>query len=94
MDYLVCVTLRRLSSPGEAEVLLESFSAASSHSAPVVGEDLEAGTIDVTFLVSAEDVEDAFMRGRSIVTSSLARERDAHEVLGMSLETADHDQLR
>ena len=94
MDYLVSVTLKRLSSPSEAEVLLESFAAASSNAAPVAGEDLEAGTIDVTFLVAADDVEDAFIRGRQVVTSSLARERDAHEVLGMSLETAGDDQLR
>jgi hypothetical protein len=86
VDYLIVVTLGRLARPNEAETLLDEFLQASPDCCPVAGEDLEAGTIDVTFLAPADTLDEAFARGRRTVAAALRQERDAHDVVGLSLE--------
>jgi predicted RNA binding protein YcfA (HicA-like mRNA interferase family) len=88
VDYLMTVTMKRLELEDEAEALLDRFLATHAEGGPVVGEDLRAGTIDVTFVVSGGSLDDALDRGRDVCASALAGEATAHETIGVHLEDA------
>jgi hypothetical protein len=55
MEYVATITLDHTGDADEADALLDAFLAAHAQASPVVGEDLRAGTIDVSFAVDAQD---------------------------------------
>ncbi len=72
IEYLVTIALRHSGNAAEADALLDTFLAAHANASPVVGEDLKARTIDVTFAVDARDGYEAFERGRNLFTAATA----------------------
>jgi len=55
MEYVATITLDHAGDAADADALLDAFLAAHAHASPIVGEDLQAATIDVTFAVEAQD---------------------------------------
>jgi hypothetical protein len=66
MEYVATITLDHAADSGDADALLDAFLAAHAEASPVVGEDLQAGTIDVSFAVEAQDGYEAFERARRV----------------------------
>jgi hypothetical protein len=89
MEYVATITLDHTGDADEADALLDAFLAAHAQASPVVGEDLQAGTIDVTFAVDAQDGYEAFERARTVFAEATARTRFARPVVGVAVETAD-----
>ncbi len=93
MEYVVTIALDHSGDPREADRMLDAFLAAHAEASPVVGEDPNAGTIDVTFSVQAEDGYEAFERGRAVFATATAETALARPVVAVSVELAEHSQL-
>jgi hypothetical protein len=93
MEYLVTITLEHRGNPDDADALLDTFLAAHADASPVVGEDLKANTIDVTFAVAAGDGYEAFERGRNVFAAATADTAFARPVVGVNVELAEDREL-
>jgi hypothetical protein len=93
VEYVVAITLDHSGDPAEADALLDAFLAAHADASPVVGEDLKADTIDVTFAVEAGDGYEAFERGRRIFASATKDSALARPVVGVSVELVEDREL-
>ena len=89
MEYVATITLDHTGDTEDADALLDAFLAAHAHASPIVGEDLQAATIDVTFAVEAQDGYEAFERARTVFAEATARTQFARPVVGVTVETAD-----
>jgi len=89
MEYVATITLDHAGDSGDADALLDAFLAAHAQASPIVGEDLQAATIDVSFAVEAQDGYEAFERARDVFAEATARTRFARPVVGVTVETAD-----
>lgn len=93
MRYIVAITLDRSGSADESDALLDAFVTARADASPVVGEDLQAGTIDVTFAVEAGDDCEAFERGRAVFAAATTDTGFARPVVAVSVELVDEREL-
>lgn len=93
MEYVVTIALDHSGNAAEADALLDTFLAAHADASPVVGEDLEANTIDVTFAVDARDGYEAFERGRQTFAAATADSAFSRPVVGVSVELAQEHEL-
>jgi hypothetical protein len=89
MEYVATITLDHAGDSGDADALLDAFLAGHAQASPVVGEDLQAETIDVTFAVNAHDGYEAFELAREVFAAATARTRFARPVVGVTVEAAD-----
>ena len=89
MEYVATITLDHTGDADEADALLDAFLAAHAQASPVVGEDLRAGTIDVSFAVDAEDGYEAFERAHNVFAAATTRTQFARPVVGVAVEAAD-----
>lgn len=69
MEYRLIIQLPRRGD-NEAEDLLQALVATHPEVGPVLGEDLEAHTLDVVFSLDASDVDDAWEHGRIILADA------------------------
>ncbi len=53
MEFVATITLDHTGDTGAADALLDAFLAGHAQASPIVGEDLQAHTIDITFAVDA-----------------------------------------
>ncbi len=93
MEYVVTIALDHTGDPQEADRMLDAFLARHADASPVVGEDPEAATIDVTFSVQANDGYEAFECGRALFAAATDRTDFARPVVGVTVEVAEHPQL-
>jgi hypothetical protein len=89
MEYVATITLEHTGNTDDADALLDAFLAGHAQASPIVGEDLQAGTIDVTFAVDAKDGYEAFERARKAFAAATAHTQFARPVVGVAIETAD-----
>ena len=89
MEYVATITLDHAGDNEDADALLDAFLAAHAHASPIVGEDLNAATIDITFAVDAQDGYEAFERARTVFAAATARTQFARPVVGVTVETAE-----
>ncbi|MGD0197483.1 MAG: hypothetical protein ABSC56_06220 [Solirubrobacteraceae bacterium] len=94
MEYVATITLDHTGDTGDADALLDAFLAGHAQASPIVGEDLQARTIDVTFAVEAEDGYDAFERARTVFASATEHTQFARPVIGVAVEAADLHELQ
>ncbi len=93
MEYVVTIVLDHSGDPQEADRMLDAFLEHHADASPVVGEDPEAATIDVTFAVRADDGYQAFERGRALFAAATDRTDFARPVVGVTVEVAENPQL-
>ena len=93
MEYVVTITLDHRGSAEDADALLDAFLVAHADASPVVGEDLKASTMDVTFAVEAGDGYEAFERGRAIFAGATADTACGRAVVGVNVELAEDREL-
>ena len=92
MEYVTTITLEHRGGREEADALLDTFLAAHAGSSPIVGEDLKAGTVDVSFAVQADDGYRAFERARAMFAAATRQTEFARPVVGVTVELVDtHD---
>ncbi|HEX4035546.1 MAG TPA: hypothetical protein VHX66_13965 [Solirubrobacteraceae bacterium] len=89
MEYVATITLDHTGDTEDADALLDAFLTAHAQASPIVGEDLQAGTIDITFAVEAADGYEAFERARTVFAGATARTQFARPVVGVTVEAAD-----
>jgi hypothetical protein len=89
MEYVATITLDHAGDAADADALLDAFLAAHAHASPIVGEDLQAATIDVTFAVEAQDGYEAFELARTVFAAATAHTQFARPVVGVTVEAAD-----
>jgi len=94
MEYVATITLDHTGDSDDADALLDAFLAGHAQASPIVGEDLQAGTIDITFAVEAQDGYEAFERARSLFAAATERTQFARPVVGVTVETADLRELQ
>jgi hypothetical protein len=94
MEYIATITLDHSGEASDADALLDAFLAGHADASPIVGEDLQAGTIDVSFAVQAQDGYEAFERARSLFAAASEHTQFARPVVGVTVETADLRELR
>jgi hypothetical protein len=85
MEYIVTITLDHT---GDADALLDAFLAGHAQASPIVGEDLQAHTIDVTFAI------EAFERARTVFATATEDTQFARPVVGVAVEAADLHELQ
>jgi hypothetical protein len=88
MEYVATITLDHAGDGEDADTLLDAFLSAHAQASPIVAEDLEAGTIDVTFAIEAQDGYEAFEGARIVFGGATARTQFARPVVGVTVETA------
>ncbi len=93
MEYVVTIALDHSGDPQEADRMLDAFLAHHADASPVVGEDPQATTIDVTFSVEAADGYEAFERGRALFSAATETTDLARPVVGVTVVIAEHSQL-
>lgn len=93
MQYVVTIALDYTGAVDESDALLDTFLVVHAEASPVVGEDIRAGTIDVTFAVDAGDGYEAFERGRAVFSAATADTTFARPVVAVSVELADEHAL-
>ncbi len=93
MQYVVTIALDHNGTAAESDALLDLFLAGHADASPVVGEDLRANTIDVTFTVEAGDGYEAFERGRAVFAGATTDTTFARPVVAVSVELADEREL-
>jgi hypothetical protein len=89
MEYVATITLDHTGNTEDADALLDAFVAAHAQASPIVGEDLQAATIDVTFAVDAQDGYEAFERARTVFAAATADTQFARPVVGVTVEAGD-----
>lgn len=94
MEYVATITLNHAGDTEDADALLDAFVARNADASPVVGEDLSAGTIDVTFSVDADDGYRAFERAHELFATVTAQTAFARPVVGVTVELADAHQTQ
>jgi hypothetical protein len=93
MEYVTTITLEHTGDAEDADALLDTFLAQHADASPIVGEDLKAGTIDVTFAVNAEDGYEAFELARGVFARATEHTRFARPVVGVTVEAAGFREL-
>lgn len=93
MEYVATITLEHAGGAEDGDRLLDAFLAGHAEASPVVGEDLKAGTIDVTFAVEARDGYEAFERARGVFAAATSETAFARPVVGVTVELVDTHEL-
>jgi hypothetical protein len=94
MEYIATITLDHTGEASDADALLDAFLARRADGRPIVGEHLQAGTIDVTFAVQARDGYEAFDLARGLFAAATGHTQFARPVVGVTVETADLRELQ
>jgi len=89
MEYVATITLDHTGDTEDADALLDAFLAAHAQASPIVGEDLQAATIDVSFAVEAHDGYEAFELARNVFAAATAHTQFARPVVGVAVEAAE-----
>src|SRR2546428_12848981 len=95
MEYRLSITITGHGRSQElAERLLDAFLATHPEVGPVVSGDLALGTLTVIFALSAEDVDEAFERGRIVFADGLAKSGlKPAEIVSVVVEAAPVEEL-
>lgn len=95
MEHRITITVAEHGHDEEnGERVLAGFLATHPETGPVVGQDLEVGTLDVTFSLTAADAQEAYDRAVPVIAegfhgASLSEQR----IVGLSVEAVPADEL-